>query len=331
MVLALLGPSWLARDLGETLILLEAPLATPTQAATGILFAFLCGVVALVATLIVLFVAKLVLDARLRSWHHIDADKALTEADNPALARLYVGYYLGVFIAFMRGGLDVGEPWLGYVLQWAVAGGAAIILINVALFVCDLVLLNKVDDLAEVMAGNRAVANVWAGMAVATGLVIDGAFGGFHGSAWLPLWELLLIGLVWFAIGQALFIILFKLFELATPYDDKAELVRDTEAGRGNRAVGFELGLVLVAFGIIVRAAVGGAPTWVGFLHDLGAAILYAVLAMIMVAIVRVFSNWLFIRGGSVNKEIAQDANVGVGVLSGAMFVLFAIALTKAL
>jgi uncharacterized membrane protein YjfL (UPF0719 family) len=331
MIMASLGPSWFVRDLGGVLVLLEIPEVAPAAESTGIIYSLLCAVISILATLIVLFVAKQVLDARLKAIHKIDADSALTEADNPALARIYLGYYLGVFIAFARGGLDVGEPWLEYVIGWIVAGGASIILINAALFVCDLLLLNRVDDMAEVMAGNRAVANVWAGAAVATGLVIDGAFGGFRGSAWLPLWELLLIGLVWFAIGQALFIILFKLFELATPYDDKAELVRDTDRGRGNRAVGFELGLVLVAFGIIVREAVHGAPTWAGFWTDLGAAVLYAVVAMVMVVIIRFFCNLLFIRGGHVNDEIAKDANVGVGILSGALFVLVAIALTKAL
>jgi uncharacterized membrane protein YjfL (UPF0719 family) len=331
MIMASLGPSWFIRDLGGVLVQLALPKPAPAAQSTGILSALLCAVVSVVATLIVLFVAKLVLDARLKVMRQIDADAALTEADNPALARIYLGYYLGVFIAFMRGGLDVGQPWLGYVLAWAVAGGVSIILINVALFVCDLLILNRVDDLGEIMAGNRAVANVWAGAAVATGLVIDGAFGGFHGSAWLPLWELLLIGLVWFAIGQAMFIILFRLFTLSTPYDDKAELVRDTADGRGNRAVGYELGLVLVAFGVIVREAVHGAPTWAGFWNDLGSAALYAVVAMILVVIIRFFSNLLFIRGGKVNDEIAKDANVGVGILSGALFVLVAIALTKAL
>ncbi|MBF0496868.1 MAG: DUF350 domain-containing protein [Deltaproteobacteria bacterium] len=290
-------------------------------------------VVQLPLTLLLLFMAKVVMDLRLKWFHGVNAEKQISDYNNQAMAIMYLGYYIGVFIGFSGAihaeGMESSIGWL------CILGLASLALVHLGLFFCDVTILFGINDVKEMAVpepadavagertdkkapaaagaklGNQAVACVWAGSAVASGLVINGALNDLD-SGWL-------VTLIWYLIGQVGFILVAWAYKKLTPYDDDAELAQN------NRAVGWDMAGVLLAFGILFRKAISGDFT--SWTHDLLSLAVYLPIAVVILLLLRWVIGLIFIRG-SLTTLIVRDKNAGVGMISGSLMALSALALT---
>lgn len=155
---------------------------------------------------------------------------------------------------------------------------------------------------------NLAVAIVRSASHIAAAFVIRAAL--HHDS---PLWE----RLVWVLIGQAALVLLVRLYQAFTPWDDVGELRHK------NVAAALPMAGLLVGTGLIVAAAVAGEGA--GWGEDLMSFGVDIVVSVALFLGVRTFADRVLIRGSTFATEIVRDKNAGAGFIEGAAYLAMAI------
>ena len=263
--------------------------------------------IALVPFIVILLVYKLIVQGRYRG-SGVDLDAELSAAENSAVNVLMVGFFFGLMLAF-RGIAFAEEVSLtNQILQIALYAVVAIVLQLVAQVLTDKIILRRFNDVQQVFGQqNTSVACVKAAIAIATGQMVAAATGG----------NVRLLGqaLIWFVVGQAVLIFLSLFYQWITPYDVQQEL-----EGK-NLAAGFGFAGVVIAGGTVVSRAISGGETaaW-------GAELLSVVTFVLTIVLVAVIMRWVFdwivLPKVSLNRQIAEHRNVGVGLIEAAAFIL---------
>lgn len=260
---------------------------------------YLHSLVYLVEALVMFILGKYVFQ-----WLHrrIPLDAELVERDNLAVAIQMGGYLVGLTLAL--GGALWGASaslWKG-VVAMACYGALAIILLNVAGWLNDWLILTHADADREIVQDrNCGVAMVTAANHVATGLILNGVLSGEGGGV--------VALLVFWVLGQAALIVGAKVYDRLTPYDTQAAMEKD------NVAVGTAYSGVLLAIGNIVRFSVAGDFTsWTAGLAGFGISVL---LGLVLLPLVRLAADKLILPGGRLTQElVSQDQpNIGAGVI----------------
>ena len=247
-------------------------------------------------------------------YRRVDLNSELFTRDNQALAISTVGYYFGILIAF--GGAISGESQ-GFgtdVVTIGVYGLSAIVLMLLASFMCEKILLPTFNNTKEVVEDrNLGVGFVEAGVYIANGLIILRATQGDAGGA-SPASTFgavgfgMLVLLVFWLLAQVVLVIAGRLYELVTPYSFLEELERD------NAAVGLAFGGALIGIGNIISVAIGGDFT--GWTDSL---VLFAIdvgFGFIMLFLVHKFTDILLAPGVKLADEQTQEhPNIGAGLL----------------
>ena len=261
---------------------------------------------------VLLWIAKLAYSGLYR---RVELNSELFTRDNQALAISTVGYYFGILIAF--GGAISGESQgLGTdVVMIGIYGLSAIILMLLASFMCEKILLPTFNNTKEVVEDrNIGVAFVEAGVYIANGLIILRATQGDTGEASAAASTLgavgsgMLVLMAFWLLAQVVLVIAGRLYELVTPYNFFEELERD------NAAVGLAFGGALIGLGNIISVAIGGDFT--GWTDSL---VLFAVdvtFGFIMLFLVHKFTDILLAPGVKLADEQTQEhPNIGAGLL----------------
>jgi uncharacterized membrane protein YjfL (UPF0719 family) len=195
----------------------------------------------IVAAFALLWVAKAIYTS---VYRRVDLKKGLFEQNNLALAISTVGYLFGIIIAL--GGLFSGESrglqadLTGIVLY----GLLTILLMIIASFICEKILLPRFDNTKEVVEDqNIGTAFVEAGVHIANGLILLAIQQGTG-----PWWS----GLVLWGTAQGVLVVAGLLYEWVTPHNIHEQLEGD------NGAVGLAFGGGLVGMGNIISLAVAG-------------------------------------------------------------------------
>ncbi len=133
--------------------------------------------------------------------------------------------------------------------------------------------------------------------------------------------------IVFWAAGVAALILLTHLFRLLTTYDD-AELIKN-----GNVAAALGAAGLIVAIGMMVGYAVSGSFTGYGeSFRDFGLMLLAV---FVLYPVRQIIVQMLFLgagfclRGGRLDHEIAEDKNVGVGLLEAVGYLATALIVTR--
>lgn len=231
-------------------------------------------------------------------------NKQLTHEDNPALATSFTGYLVGITIIFL-GAVD--GPHVGLWEDLIAVGSysiAGILALNLARVINDKLIMHQFSSKEEIVDKRNVAAGVVQGASyVASGMVIAGAI---HGEGGGPF-----VTIAFFAIGQIILIIFALLYEKIISYNVHEEL------GKNNLAAGLGFSGGIISIGIIAMKAVSGDfEYWSESLQllafDIGVVFIY-------LFAVRFFFDKLIIPHSDLNKEIAEDKNIGAGVLE--MFV----------
>ena len=146
-------------------------------------------------------------------------------------------------------GLFIGNghnSFLYNVSIFVIEGILTILMIAIANMISEKILLPNVDNKSAIEEGNVGIALVDSGIIIGTGFIIKGATSGSG-----PIWT----SIVFFLLAQLAFIIMFKLYEAFTPFDDAKCLENE------NIACGVMFFGVLVSMSLILSSAVSGDDT----------------------------------------------------------------------
>ena len=233
-------------------------------------------------------------------YRRVHLKEELFDKGNAALAVSTAGYLFGIVIAL--GGVLLGPSagWQADLTAIGLYGLMTIAMMLVASWLCEKVLLSRFDNTKEVVEDqNLGTAFVEAGVHIANGLILLAIQQGAG-----PWWA----GLVFWALAQAVLLVLGRIYEIATPHSVHDELERD------NAAVGLALAGALVGMGNIISLAVAGDFTgWKDGLITFGA---HAAFGMIILLVIRRLSCVLLAPGVSLAAQQTQETpRTGAGLL----------------
>ena len=261
---------------------------TQEQALSAILIIFLYA--------IVFFIAKFIND--LLTPYNVNRE--LTHNDNVALAVSLTGYFAGVTIIFVS---VVSGPHVGLWEDLAAVSGyslGGLLCLNAARIINDRLILSKFSNIEQIIKfRNNSAGLVQGGSYVASGLVIGGAV---HGEGGGPA-----LALIFFVIGQLVMVVFSLIYVKMISYSVHKEIEENNLAA----AFGFAGGLI--AIGIIIMKAVSGA--FIGWGDSLKLLAFDVSLIFVLLIVVRFFFDKLIIPHSDLNHEIANDKNVGAGLL----------------
>lgn len=256
---------------------------------------FILAIIYLIAVFFIFFLGKLVYSLLHRNFN---LQHELFENDNVALSLAVVGYYLGMVFAI--GGILYG-PSLGLVndlidiIFWGVI---AIILMNISIFINDKIILYKFRNEKEIIQDrNAGTGVVEAGNYIAVGMILAGAISGQGGD--------LITTVVFLLLGQVVLILAGLVYNWVTPYNIHDMIEQD------NVAVGVAFAGVLIAVGNIVRIGIyGDFVSWYDNLYWFGE---FAIIALVMLPVVRFITDKILLPGTSLTHELANQETPNVG------------------
>jgi uncharacterized membrane protein YjfL (UPF0719 family) len=251
----------------------------------------------LLEAFVLLWVAKFAYTA---VYRRVELKAELFQRNNHALAVSVSGYLFGVILAFGGALSGPSTGWQSDAVGIAAHGLVAIVLMLIASFLCEKILLPHFDNTEEVVRDhNLGAAFVEAGMHVANGLIILAIIQG-SGVWW--------IGLVFWALAQVGLIVVGRLYEAVTPHEIHEELRKN------NAAVGLAFGGALVGMGNIISVAVAG--DFLGWRSSLTSFAAYALFGLVVLFVLKRLTDSLLAPGVKLaSEQTEQQPNIGAGLL----------------
>lgn len=232
----------------------------------------------------------------------------LVEKDNTAFALVLCGYYLG--LTFSIGGVIAG-PSAGLeedLIDMLVYGSLAIVLLNVSALINNRFILSEFDIRKEILQDqNCGTGVVEFAVFVATGLNIFGALYGQGGS--------ILTAIVFWALGQAVLVLVGKYYNLITQYNIHEHIEKD------NVAVGIGFAGALIGIGNLLRAA--SAENFISWEENLTTFILFMAVGIVLLPAARLLTDRILLPGRSLADELVNQAkpNQGAAFLEASSYI----------
>ncbi|MBI9074429.1 MAG: DUF350 domain-containing protein [Desulfatibacillum sp.] len=261
--------------------------------------------------------AYVVIAKKLMDWRtkDMDDDYEIEENSNAAVGLQRAGLYLGIALG-MTGALAGGSHgFTRDVVALAWEGALIVVLLFISRELCDRIILKGIDNDAEAANANTAVGFAEMGVYISSGLILAGAFAGEGGG--------LLSALVFFVLGQLSLIILYYIYETATPFN-----IRD-EIQAGNAAAGLNAAGMMVALGIILKSSISGPA--MGWARDLSAFGVNAAAGLLMLFIFRFIIDWLLLPSTDYETEIKRDRNLAAMALTEGVLLAMAVIIAAVL
>ena len=246
---------------------------------------------------ILLWIAKF---AYTRIYRRVDLKAELFERGNHALAVSIAGYLFGIIIAF--GGVleETSAGWKADLVGIASSGILAILLMLVASFMCEKLLLPHFDNTREIVEKhNLGTSFVEAGVHIANGMIVLAISQGGQLA-----WE----GIAFWILAQLVLILVGVFYEWATPHKIHHEI------SRSNAAVGLAFGGALVGMGNVVSIASSG--YFEGWQTSLTSFASYVIFGIFVLFIIKKLTDFLLAPGVKLSAEQSRDTpNIGAGLI----------------
>lgn len=250
----------------------------------------------------------------------ISMTEALIHQDNKAAAIALAGFLLGVIQVIIPVFTGPVHSFWHDLANVAVYGVAGIVVLTISGLIftwyCTLTGTNLKEQIGQ---GNVAAGIVAAGAYLAVSGLTSGILTGDGGQ--------LLPTIVFWAAGLGAIIVLTHLFRLLTAYDD-AKLI-----SQGNVAAALGFAGLLIAIGMMVGYSVAG--TFTGYKEGFISFGLFLLLTLLFYPVRQIVVQMLMLGGefslynGRLDHEIAEDKNVGAGVLEAVGYIATALLLTR--
>jgi uncharacterized membrane protein YjfL (UPF0719 family) len=268
------------------------------------------------AVIVLLIIARVVFQIALGQ----SVTDTLINRDNKAAAVSLCGFLLGVInvvIPILSGPSHSFWADVKGVLAYGVGG---IVAMAVASMIFEQYSRATGVPLREqIGAGNLAAGIVDGAIHLASSQIVAGALTGDGGS--------IVPTVVFWLAGVAALVVLTHVFRMLTAYDD-ADLIKN-----GNVAAALGCAGLIVAIGMMVGSAVSGSFTgYADSFRQFGVALL---VVLILYPVRQIIVQMLFLgagfsfKGGRLDHEIAEDRNVGAGLLEAVGYLATALIVTR--
>lgn len=232
----------------------------------------------------------------------IKVGEELVEKDNFAFAVAHVGYFIGLLLAISSAVIGPSNGiWID-VMDIAIYGLLAIVLLNLSIIINDKIILRKFVVYKEIIEDRNVGTGVIEGAnAVATGLIILGSVSGEGGG--------IDTALVFWVAGQIILIITAYFYSWITPFDVHDHIEKD------NVAVGLGFAGAIVAIGNLIRYGLMiDFVSWQESFTNVGIDVL---IGLIFLPLARTLTDKILLPGRSLTDElINQDKpNIGAGLI----------------
>ena len=226
----------------------------------------------------------------------------LVKKDNFAFAIAHVGYYIGLLFSIGSAIVGPSNGLANDVIDIAVYGLLAIVLLNISLFISDYLILRKFSVRKELIEDQNAGTGVVEGaVSVASGLIIFGAVSGES--------EGLLFGVltavVFWAFGQLALIVTTRIYNWITPYNLHEHIEKD------NVAVGVGFAGAIIAIANLIRFGLTG--DFEGWLPTFTEAGFELVVGIILLPVMRLITDKILLPGERLTDEIINQEKPNVG------------------
>ena len=259
----------------------------------------------IILALLILFIGKLI-NSKLSDY---DLNKELTENDNKAIAISFSGFLLALCIVisgvlFSPSTVDYfdesASPFLQDIKMTIIWSAVGLTLLLISRILCDKLMLPSFSNKVELVRDrNVGVGFVQAGSYISTAMVLRASL---MSPVDAPLLEDIGLTVIWFIVSQLLIILYSIVYQKTTKHDIHQDLKND------NAAVGVALAGNIVAFGILLSFFIATYDSILGL-------IIWALLAIIMLAIVRFVVDKLILPNHSLSKELSEDRNWGAAAI----------------
>jgi uncharacterized membrane protein YjfL (UPF0719 family) len=232
----------------------------------------------------------------------------LTERDNPAFGACLAGYLIGVAIAMTGAFPSNSTSFEDGAITMTYSGLLGIILMRASIEINHRFILNKFNVDFEMIKDRNLGAGIGvAGSSIGTGLVLAAALTGDSDGYLNAIRDIV----VYWAAGQALFIIGAAVFYHTAGYDVEKTMEHDN-----NTAAGLSLGGFLVALGIVLGAALQNASS--NLAEELAHTGILIVVCGPLLLLTTVITQKLILPRINLAKEIAIDRNCAAGLICAA-------------
>ena len=257
--------------------------------------------------IVMFIVSKMVKD--LTTPYKIDEELGKS---NLAVSISLAGYLFATMMVLMAAFFGKDHDLWTDVQNFLIYAVLGIVLLNVARFINDYVILRKFSNTKELVEDrNAGTGAVEFGTYLASGLIVAGSIYGEGGG--------ILTALAFFALGQLALILFSFVHDWITPFDLHHEIEQD------NVAAGVAFGGTYIALGIILfNGLLGDFTGWAGSLANFG---INTAVAFIFLPLVRLTLDKVLLTRIDLNQAISQDRNIAVSVVEMAFAVSFALIL----
>lgn len=226
----------------------------------------------------------------------------LVKKDNFAFAIAHVGYYIGLLFAIGSAIVGPSNGLLTDVIDIAVYGLLAIVLLNISIFLSDYLILRKFSMRKEIIEDQNVGAGVVeAATSVASGLIIFGAVSGESDNLLFGI----LTAVVFWAFGQLALIVTTRIYNWITPYNLHEHIEKD------NVAVGVGFAGAIIAIGNLIRFGLTG--DFDGWLPTFTEAGFELVVGLILLPVMRLITDKILLPGERLTDEIINQEKPNVG------------------
>ncbi|MDQ2179955.1 DUF350 domain-containing protein [Marinifilum sp. D714] len=226
----------------------------------------------------------------------------LVKKDNFAFAIAHVGYYVGLLLAIGSAIVGPSNGLVNDIIDIAVYGLLAIVLLNCSIFLSDYLMLRNFSIRKEIIEDQNAGTGIIEGaVSVASGLIIFGAVSGESGDMLFGI----LTAVVFWAFGQLALILTTRFYNWITPYNIHDHIEKD------NVAVGIGFAGAIIAIGNLIRfGLVGDFEGWLPSFTETGFEL---VVGLILLPVMRLITDKILLPGEKLTDEIINQERPNVG------------------
>ncbi len=258
----------------------------------------LSGVVFIIIAFFYIWLAKWLSDKKAKS-QGLDANHAITEQNNMALAMRRAGLYLAITLGMFGAIIGPSQGLLADSTILLINGALITIFIFIAQQINDKIILPKIQNTQSLKEQNLAVGFSEFGAYIATGIIAMGSFTGEGGGV--------LTSIVFFIIGQTVLIITTQVYEKSTRWNVKENIYK------GNTSAGIMLGGIMIAISIAIYGSIAGDFT--NWQTDLMSFALSATIAIVLLIIASKLIDPLFLPTTNIANEVDRDQNCAAAIL----------------
>ncbi|WP_321515110.1 DUF350 domain-containing protein [Marinifilum fragile] len=226
----------------------------------------------------------------------------LVKKDNFAFAIAHVGYYVGLLLAIGSAIVGPSNGLVNDIIDIAVYGLLAIVLLNCSIFLSDYLMLRNFSIRKEIIEDQNAGTGIIEGaVSVASGLIIFGAVSGESGDMLFGI----LTAVVFWAFGQLALILTTRFYNWITPYNIHEHIEKD------NVAVGIGFAGAIIAIGNLIRfGLVGDFEGWLPSFAETGFELM---VGLILLPVMRLITDKILLPGERLTDEIINQERPNIG------------------